>query len=314
MTAQVLEAVPNFSEGRDLAVLDKILEAVSAAGATVLDWSADEDHHRSVFTLVGTPGQVEEATVAGARSAFEHIDLRQHDGVHPRVGALDVLPFVPLVGLTIEQADAVARRVGQRIVDEFGVPVYFYGHTSTPPGRPLAAIRKGGFEALVNGWPDGRLPDVMPAEWPHAGAHPRSGVCCVGARTVLLAWNVFVAGLTYESAKRVAASMREEKSGLRGVRALALQLPRRGALQISMNLEDPTVTPPVVVFNRLELLIQEAGGAVTETEIIGLMPDQLALSVAQDRMKLQPGTEHRLLSHKLLQYIAQPIPVANLDE
>lgn len=314
MTAQVLEAVPNFSEGRDLAVIERIVKAITAAGATVLDWSADEDHHRSVVTLVGTPLQVEEATLAGARIAFEHIDLRQHDGVHPRVGALDVLPFVPLVGLTIGQANEVARRVGQRIVDEFGVPVYFYGHTSTPPGRPLAAIRKGGFEALLKGWPAGRLPDLMPADWPHAGAHPRGGVSCVGARTVLLAWNVFVAGLTYESAKRVAAAMREEKSGLRGVRALALQLPRRGALQISMNLEDPTVTPPVVVFNRLELLIQEAGGSVNETEIIGLMPDQLALSVAQDRMKLQPGTEHRLLSHKLLQYIAQPIPVANLDE
>src|SRR5687767_4389366 len=159
MTVQVLEAVPNFSEGRDLAVIKRIVSAIRDAGATVLDWSADADHHRSVVTLVGTPGQVEDATLAGARIAFEHIDLRRHDGVHPRVGALDVLPFVPLVGLTIEQANAVAYRVGRRIVDECAVPVYLYGHTSTPPGRPLAAIRKGGFEALVKGFPEGQPPD-----------------------------------------------------------------------------------------------------------------------------------------------------------
>ena len=314
MPVEVLEAVPNFSEGRDLAVIERIVAAISDAGAAVLDWSADPDHHRSVVTLVGRPETVEAAVLAGARIAFDHIDLRRHDGVHPRVGALDVLPFVPLVGLTIEQANAVALRVGRRIVDEFGVPVYFYGYTSTPPGRPLAAIRKGGFETLVSGWPQ-QLPDLLPADWPHPGAHPRSGAACVGARTILLAWNVFVSGLSYDSAKRIAAAMREEKSGLKGVRALALQLPRRGALQISMNLEDPTVTPPVVVFYRLEQLIEEAGGAVAETEIIGLMPDELAVSVAHDRLKLQAGTTQRLLSHKVLQYVTQQgIPAANPDE
>ncbi|HSL71967.1 MAG TPA: hypothetical protein VK864_17085, partial [Longimicrobiales bacterium] len=186
MTAQVLEAVPNFSEGRDLRVIEAIVRAAEQAGATVLDWSADADHHRSVVSLVGSPAIVETAMLAAADIAFKHIDLRRHDGVHPRVGALDVLPFVPLVGLTLEHARDAARRVGRRIVDAFGVPVYFYGQASEPPGRSLAGLRTGGFERLVAGWPKNREPDLIPAVWAHPGAHPTAGVCCVGARTVLL--------------------------------------------------------------------------------------------------------------------------------
>ena len=304
MTAQVLEAVPNFSEGRDLDVVLAIVEAMRQAGATVLDWSADPDHHRSVVTIVGPPDVVEDAAVAGAGIAFRHIDLRHHDGVHPRIGALDVLPFIPLVGLSLEHARAVAQRAGRRIVDEFDVPVYFYGQASDPPGRSLADLRRGGFEAIVQGWPAGGAPDLLPADWTHPGGHPRSGVSCVGARTVLLAWNVFVDGLTLAVAREIARDLRERHSGLAGVRALALELPRRNALQISMNLEDPMVTAPAVVFDRLEALVSARGGRVAQTEIIGLMPDQLVLSVAQQRMKLEAGAETRLLSSRLVQYLA----------
>ncbi len=304
MTAQVLEAVPNFSEGRDLAVVEAIVDAVRTAGATVLDWSADPDHNRSVITIVGSPAVVETATLAAANVAFTRIDMRRHDGVHPRVGALDVLPFIPLVGLTLEHARDAARRVGKQIVDAFDVPVYFYGHASDPPGRSLADLRKGGFEQLLAGWPANRAPDLIPARWAHPGAHPRSGVCCVGARTVLLAWNVFVSGITHDDARQVASALRERNSGLRGVRALALYLPRRRALQISMNLEDPGVTSPADVFDFVERAVQERGGTITETEVIGLMPDELAVSVAAGRMKLQPGTGDRLLSHKLAHYLA----------
>lgn len=313
MTAQVLEAVPNFSEGRDLAVVEAIVDAMAGAGATVLDWSADPDHHRSVVTIVGTPSQVEEASIAGARIAFQKIDLRRHDGVHPRVGALDVLPFVPLVGLTLEHANQVAHRVGRRIVDEFGVPVYFYGYSSIPPGRSLGNIRRGGFEVLRDRW-TAEPPDLLPGDWPHPGAHPQLGVACVGARTVLLAWNVFVSGLTLAVAKRIAVALREANSGLTGVRALALHLPRRNALQISMNLEDPSRTEPSIVFQRVEQLVVDEGGQVTETEIIGLMPDQLALSVAAARMKLERGAEERLLSRKLVEYLSQSNSASNPDE
>ncbi len=304
MTAHVLEAVPNFSEGRDLDVVKAIVDAMKNAGATVLDWSADADHHRSVITIVGPPDVVEDAAVAGAGIAFRHIDLRHHDGVHPRIGALDVLPFIPLVGLTLEHARMAALRAGRRIVDEFDVPVYFYGQASDPPGRSLADLRRGGFEKIVQGWPDAGPPDVLPVDWPHPGGHPKAGVTCVGARSVLLAWNVLVGDLTHDAAREVARELREHNSGLIGVRALALALPRRKALQISMNLEDPAVTAPAIVFDRVEALVQERGGRVVETEIIGLMPDQLVLSVAEQRMKLEPGTETRLLSNRLMHYLA----------
>ena len=304
MTAHVLEAVPNFSEGRDLGVVEAIVGAASSAGATVLDWSADPDHNRSVVTIVGSPAIVEAATLAAASVAFARIDMRRHDGVHPRVGAVDVLPFVPLVGLTLDHAREVARRVGQQIVDAFSVPVYFYGHASDPPGRTLSDLRKGGYEALVAGWPPNRQPDLLPRAWSRAGAHPSAGVCCIGARSVLLAWNVYVAGLDYAKARKVAGALREQNSRLRGVRALALMLPRRGALQISMNLEDPDETSPAQVFSYLEREITQQGGTITETEVIGLMPDQLPLSVAAERMRLQAGTSERLLSRKLAQYLA----------
>ena len=303
--APLIEAVPNFSEGRDPAVVLAIVEAIRAAGADVLDWSADADHHRSVVTLVGAPEVVEDAAVAGARVAVERIDLNRHEGVHPRVGALDVLPFVPVAGASMADARASARRVGQRLSQELGIPVYFYGAASEPPGRPLSALRKGGFETLRAAWPSERPADLIPDAWPHTGAHPTAGVTCVGARPVLLAWNVFVTGVDLDAARRIARSLRESAGGFLGVRALALRLPSTKRLQISMNLENVDVTPPMDVFRRLELLLHEQGGAVEETEIIGMLPDQLLWGAAADRMKLAPETAARLLSRGLLDVLTR---------
>lgn len=303
--APLLEAVPNFSEGRDPAVILAIVDAMKAAGADVLDWSADPDHHRSVVTLVGPPSVVEEAAVAGARVAIERIDLNRHHGVHPRIGALDVLPFVPVAGATMADARASARRAGQRLSRELGIPVYFYGAASEPPGRPLSALRKGGFETLRAAWPVERPADVVPDGWPHVGAHPTAGVTCVGARPVLLAWNVFVAGIDLDAARVVARKVRESAGGFLGVRALALRLPSTNRLQISMNLENVEVTPPMEVFRRIETLVHEQGGAVEETEIIGMLPDQLLWGAAADRMKLAAGTAERLLSRGLLEVLTR---------
>jgi glutamate formiminotransferase len=297
--ARLLEAVPNFSEGRDPAVVGAIVEAMRAAGADVLDWSADPDHHRSVVTLVGSPATVENAAVAGARVAIERIDLNRHAGVHPRVGALDVLPFVPLAGMTMSDARASARRVGRRLADELGVPVYYYGAASEPPGRPLSDLRRGGFETLRTGWPEDRQPDVLPHDWTHAGAHPTAGICCVGARAILLAWNVYVAGIALETAQKIARSIREARGGFLGVRSLAMQLPSSGRMQISMNLEDVSMTAPMDVFRRIEELVQEEGGSIEETEIIGMLPDALVWGAAADRLKLNESTAHRLLSKRL---------------
>jgi glutamate formiminotransferase len=247
---------------------------------------------------------VEEAALAAARVASERIDLARHRGVHPRIGALDVLPFVPLLGLSLSDARSVARRVGLRLAAEVGIPIYFYGQASDPVGRPLAGLRRGGYETLVKGWPAGRGADVLPPGWAHPGAHPTAGATCVGARRVLLAWNVIVAGITIDAARAIAAGLRETEGGLPGVRALAVELPSRGALQISMNLEDPDTVSPLEVFRRIEAALRTEGGRVVETEVVGLVPDALMLAAAEERLRLAPGTGARLLSARLLDHLA----------
>lgn len=304
MTARIIEAVPNFSEGRDLAVVRAIVEAMKSSGAEVLDWSADPDHNRSVVTVIGPPELVEEAAFAGAAVAKERIDLRRHRGVHPRIGAIDVLPFVPLAGLSMQDAGTSARRVGQRIVSELTLPVYFYAQASDPPGRSLATLRRGGFEALVGGWPADREPDLLPAQWPYPGAHPTAGAVCVGARPVLLAWNVWISGISIEQARAIAKQVREGESGIRGLRALAVRLPSRNAMQISMNIENVETSSPAVAFALVRRLVEQAGGRVEQTEIIGMAPDEL-LDAATDDWKLAPGTRERSLSQRVQAYIAK---------
>jgi glutamate formiminotransferase len=310
MTARVLEAVPNFSEGRDLTVVEAIVNAMRRHGTEVLDWSADPDHHRSVVTIIGTPQQVEDAAVAGAAVALDRIDLQRHSGVHPRIGALDVLPFVPLVGLSMQDARESARRVGQRLATELGLPVYFYGEASDPPGRSLATLRRGGFESIVSGWPTGQEPDLLPPDWSHAGAHPTAGACCVGARPVLLAWNIWLTGVSLKDARMIAREIREASGGLKGVRALALELPSRQALQISMNLEDVENASPVAVFEAVRGLIHVRGGEVVKTEVIGMIPDQLVLSTAARALQLENAGSERLLWQRLTQYLAQQTDLA----
>ena len=303
MTARVLEAVPNFSVGPSGPVLDRIVTAIRSAGATVLDWSADPDHNRAVVTLIGSPEVVENAAVAGVAVAARDIDLRRHRGVHPRVGAADVVPFVPLAGLTMADARASARRVGQRIATELRVPVFYYGAAAEPPGRALAELRRGGFEGMVAGWPAGRTPDEVPPEWAEPGAHPTAGACCVGARAVLLAWNVNVDGVTRAQAALIARGIRETNGGFHGLRALALELPSRGLVQISMNLEDVAATPPMVVMRRIEEMLVPMGGRVVETEVIGMMPDELVLGAAAERLRLTAPDAHRLLTKGVATYL-----------
>ncbi len=305
MSARLLEAVPNFSEGRSAETISAIVDAMRAAGADVLDWSSDPDHHRAVVTVVGSPQVVEEAGVRAAAVALEQIDLRRHQGLHPRIGALDVLPFVPLVGLGMEDARASARRVGRRLAEELGIPVYFYGQASEPPGRSLATLRRGGFEALNPGWPPDRSPDLVPPGWPHPGAHPTAGATCVGARALLLAWNVFLADVPVAVARRIARTIRERDGGFRGLRALGLELPRRRAVQISMNLEDLGATSPLAVFRRIEALAAEHGGRVVETEVIGMVPDGLLLPAAAERLALPESAAARLLSRRLVDHLAR---------
>jgi glutamate formiminotransferase len=298
---KVLEAVPNFSEGRDLEKVRALVDTIAATGVDVLDWSADADHHRCVVTYIGDPPLVEAASLAAARFAVEHFDLRRHGGVHPRVGALDVLPFIPLEGVRMQDAVASARRVGSQI-GRLGVPVFYYGMASTPPGRRLSSLRRGGIEAIR----DGFTPDLVPDE--PAGAtrpHASAGVTCVGARTVLLAWNVYVEGVGLAGARAIAAKIREAGGGFPGLRALGLQLPSRGRVQISMNLEDPARTSPLDVFAAIERETSQRGGRVVETEVIGMAPDALVYPGAVNRLLLADLGPARVLSHRVAQHISE---------
>jgi glutamate formiminotransferase len=297
----VLEAVPNFSEGRDPAWLADLVGRISATGVDVLDSSSDPDHNRSVVTFIGDPRSVEQAALVAARHALDHIDLRRHEGVHPRVGALDVLPFVPLHDLTLEDAVQSARRTGEAL-RALGVPVYFYGAAASTPRR-LADLRKGGFEALRDGFPPGREPDLAPVG--SSGAHPTAGVTCVGARTLLLAWNVYVEGAPIEELRAVAGQLREGGAGgFRALRALAFELRTQDRRQISMNLEDLELTSPFKVFRFIEQRVEALGGRITGTEVIGMVPDGLVLSAAEDRLHLLGANTSRLLSVRLSGHIA----------
>ncbi|UCC24270.1 MAG: hypothetical protein JSU98_11080 [Gemmatimonadales bacterium] len=297
----VLEAVPNFSEGRDPGFLEEVARVAARSGAEVLDQSRDPDHHRSVLTLIGDPRTVERASLAVARVARERIDLRAHRGSHPRIGALDVLPFVPLVGCTMADAVVVARRVGARLSEE-GVPVYFYGEASTPPGRALADLRRGGVEGLGPTWPPDREPD-LPAG--RAGPHPTAGATCVGARPLLLAWNLWVDGITPAQIRSLAAEVREVGGGFPGLRALGLELPSQGALQLSMNLEDVDQRDPMEVVVAVEARLAGMGGRITRTEVIGMVPEALVLAAAGRRLGSSEASRDRLLPVRVARHLSR---------
>jgi glutamate formiminotransferase len=297
----VLEAVPNVSEGRDPDRIQDLVAAVARTGVEVLDWSSDPDHHRSVLTLVGDPATIEQAALAMGRFVLEHLDLREHAGVHPRIGALDVLPLVPLVGMEMDDAVRWAHRIGAGL-SELGLPVYWYGRASAH-GRSLAELRRGGFETLVAGPPPGREPDLPAPGRP--GLHPSAGAVCVGARPLLLAWNVFVEGVSFGQLRGVAAEIRERGGGLPSLRALAFELKRQGRLQISMNVEDLERCPPLRVYRRLERRVGDLGGALTGTEVIGMYPDGLVLPAAEDRLRLLDPRPSRLLSARLADHLSR---------
>jgi len=299
----VLEAVPNFSSGRDRSFLDRLVRAAEEQGTEVLDASADPDHHRAVLTFAGSPEAVEEASLAMARLAVDAIDLRSHYGAHPRIGALDVLPFVPLSGLTLEDARHTARRVAVRLAEEVGLPVFLYGAASDPPGRGLGDLRRGGFEALVDRFPDDRIPDLLPHGWPYPGAHPTAGAVCVGARPVMLAWNVEVEGVGIEAVRELARSLRERDGGVQGLRAIGIDRGRGHPVQLSMNLEGVESRDPFGVFLVIEREVRGMGGRIVGTEVIGLIPDRLMVGAGGDRMGLLDVGPDRLVSSRLAQHL-----------
>lgn len=316
---EVVEAVPNFSEGRDPEFVGTVAAAFTGAGCEVLDTTMDPDHHRSVITAIGSPAAVEEGAVAAAALALERIDMRRHRGAHPRIGALDVLPFVPLHGIDMAGAAALANRAAARIA-RLGIPVYLYGAASKPQGRGLVSIRRGGFEALtarprprraaadLHGRRVGGAAPFAAAAHEYRFAHPTAGATCIGAREVLLAWNVDIEDVGLAAARGIAANMREAGGGFTGLRALALLLRGQNRLQISMNLEDPVATDPLQVFHAIERRVRELGGRVIGTEVIGMLPDQVSREAAR-RMRVRDWSEERVLRRRVRAYLAARSPL-----
>jgi glutamate formiminotransferase len=288
----VLEAVPNFSEGRDEAVIDSLREALSSP-ARLLDVHVDADHHRSVFTLVGDADELVETLLAGIVSARERIDLRSHQGAHPRIGAADVVPIVPLKPEDMDRAKEAALELARRIGEELGLPAFLYGELA--PGRGPAFFRRGGLEELQRRLDAGELaPDFGPAR-----LDERAGGVVVGARRPLIAFNVNLRG-DLEAARAVASVVREAGGGFPGVRALGLDLPRAGVVQVSMNVEDWEAAALHEIVARIEVEAAERGAEVVGSELVGLMPAGAAAAAAGAMLRIDGFDESHVLELRLL--------------
>lgn len=276
---RIVECVPNFSEGRRVEVVEKIADAIQHAGARIIDRQMDADHNRSVITFVGEPNAVENAAFAAIQTAARLIDLETHRGEHPRIGATDVVPFVPIRGVTMDDCIGMARRVGARVGDELGIPVYLYERAATrPERRDLAYIRRGEYEALKREIASNvdREPDFGPKRVGNAGA------TVIGAREYLIAYNVNLATDDLRIAKEIASVIREKNGGLPGVKAKGFMLHSRNIAQVSINLTNFRATGMWTAYQRVREEAEKRGVQVVESELIGLVPlDALAQTAAQ---------------------------------
>lgn len=289
--ARPLESVPNFSEGRDRATIDALGEALGAR-ARLLDVHADCDHNRSVFTLVGTGDELVSSLLAGIECARERIDLRRHEGAHPRIGAADVVPVVGLEPEDMERARSVGLGLAERVGDELGIPVFLYGELA--PGRGPAFFRRGGLEELDRRLESGELrPDFGPAT-----LDERAGGVLVGARRPLIAFNVNLRG-SIEVAREIAGVVRERDGGFLGVRALGFDLPAAGLVQVSMNVENPDAAPLHELVDRIEHEASARGAEVVGSELVGLMPASAAAAAAKANLRIDGFDDSRVLELRL---------------
>jgi glutamate formiminotransferase/formiminotetrahydrofolate cyclodeaminase len=295
---KLIECVPNFSEGRDLSVIEAIRARIAAvSGASVLHVTSDAWHNRSVITFVAPADAMADAAVAAIRAARDHIDLTRHAGVHPRIGAADVVPFIPLDGATMDDCIEVAREVGRRVGDDLGIPVYLYERAATRDSRRnLADVRRGGFETLrdVIGSDPDRAPDFGPSR-----VHPTAGAVAIGARPFLVAFNAYIGNATKVGvAKAIAKSVRESGGGLPAVKALGLEVD--GQAQVSMNLVDIDRTSLSTAYSAVEREARARGADVTWSEIIGLVPERVVTDVASRTLRLRDDIARHVLEQKML--------------
>jgi glutamate formiminotransferase len=295
----IIECIPNVSEGRRLDVVQALADAVSSvAGVHLLDVSSDSSHNRSVLTMAGEATPLHEAILALFASAIPRIDLRSHTGVHPRLGAVDVVPFVPISGVTMEQCIALATATAATVAERFGLPVFLYEEAArTPARRRLEDIRRGQFEGLAA--------KMATADWtPDFGPrtpHPTAGATVIGARPPLIAYNINLATTDLTVARAIAATIRESSGGLRCVKAMGVTLADRGIVQVSMNLTDYHQTSIALVFDAVSRAAVRHGVAVVESEIVGLVPAEALAGTTPEALRLVAFRPDQILEQRLRQ-------------
>lgn len=303
MARQLVECVPNFSEGRRTEIIEGIVELFRGRkGCGLLDHRADRDHNRLVVSLAGAPDPLQDALIEAARFALEHINMEEHQGAHPRIGAVDVIPFVPLQNITMETCVFLAREFGKRYHQETGIPVYYYEEAALKPDRrDLEVIRKGQFEGL-------KMEISHPERRPDVGEprlHPTAGATVIGARKFLVAFNVNLGTRDVNVARKIAGAVRRSSGGLRHVKGIGLALEERGLVQVSLNIVDHERNP---LYRVLELIRMEArrwGVPVVETEVYGMVPATAMLDSLAYYMQTAGFSPDQVLELRLLQALSE---------
>ena len=293
----IIESIPNVSEGRRPEIIHRLAQAIQATpGVRLLDHSADASHNRSVFTLAGDAAAVKAAILALYGVALEAIDLRHHRGEHPRLGAVDVVPFVPIEDVSMSECVTLARDVAAAVADRFGVPIFLYEEASSNPARKnLEDIRRGEFEGLAAkmasaGW----APDFGPA-----APHPSAGASVIGARMPLIAYNINLDTDRVDVAKKIAAAIRHSSGGLRYVKAMGIKLDDRNLAQVSMNLTNYEKTPIFRVFEMVKREAERYGVTILESEVVGLVPSAALVRAAEFYLQLERFGDDQILEKKL---------------
>jgi len=294
-----MECVPNFSEGRDLGKIEKIIEPFRARqGVKLLDYSNDEDHNRLVVTVVGEPEALKAALLEAVGQAVALIDLNRHSGQHPRMGAVDVIPFIPIKGCTMDEAIALSKEVGEQIATLYQVPVFLYEKSATAPHREnLAAVRKGEFEGMAEKI---KLAEWQPGFGP-AERHPTAGTVAVGARMPLVAYNVNLGTADLNIASDIARKIRFIGGGLRYCKAMGVELKERGIVQVSINMTDYTRTALYRAFELVKIEARRYGVAVVGSEIIGLVPMEALIDTASFYLGLENFSMNQVLEARIME-------------
>ena len=294
---KIVECVPNFSEGRDLDKVEKIVQAFRGKeNVKLLDYSTDKDHNRCVVTVVGEPDALKAAVVEAIGTAVELIDLTKHEGQHPRMGATDVVPFIPIRNVTVEEADKLAKEVAKEASEKFGLPFFLYEKSATAPHREnLATIRKGQFEGMAEKMKD----DMWKPDFGPSTIHPTAGVTAIGARMPLVAFNINLATSDLTIADKIAKVVRHIGGGFRYVKALGVELTDRNIVQVSMNLTDYTKSAVYRVYETVKMEAQRYGVNVVGSEVIGLVPMQALIDCAEYYLRIENFNYDQVLETRL---------------